>query len=589
MNDEFTEEYLEDKRNPRWVAKPTVAYLWARTVTCKNCRATVPLLKTRWLCKKASRRVLLTMEPNADRTGVVFGVENNIPVKGGNAAQKREHDKREGGGTMSRAGAICPCCKTIMTVQDIQVEATANRWGDTLIATVVDGQKGKEYRSATSVEVTAALEASERERSMALPFGSLNEPIDPARPSPNARGMSGLTRYGIDTFQKVFNTRQRVALSTFTLLTSRLEADLAKECPSDWAAAIRHELALAIDRVADRNSTLCHWDSGYQKIAGTFQRYALRVNWDYCEVNPFAETTGNYYSAVEWIANVVQHVLQLNSSAPMPRAYRTSATQLVGCDGQFDLILTDPPYYDAIPYADVSDFFYVWLRRAVGGSFPDEFSTALVAKDEELVQHAGRFGGDNRRAKQFYEDGMALAFSAAREKLRDDGLFVVVFAHKHPDAWETLASSMIRSGFMVDASWPIETEMPNKAAGGARLASSVWLVCKKRPATARPGWDNNVLEEMKANIAVRLREYWDAGIRGPDFVWAATGPAMEAYSKHPVVRKANEANATMGVGEFLNHVRRMVVDYVVGQVLTGEQGSDLAAADRLDEVTAYYL
>ncbi|MEX1222921.1 MAG: hypothetical protein WEA31_00085 [Pirellulales bacterium] len=152
-------------------------------------------------------------------------------------------------------------------------------------------------------------------------------------------------------------------------------------------------------------------------------------------------------------------------------------------------------------------------------------------------------------------------------------------------------SAIIRAGFVVDGSWPIQTEMGNRtrALSGAALASSVWLVCKKRATTARPGWDNNILDEMRANIAVKLREFWDAGIRGPDFVWAATGPAMEAYSKHPVVRKANEPNATMGVGEFLNHVRRMVVDYIVGQVLTGEQGADMAAADRLDEVSAYYL
>jgi len=132
--------------------------------------------------------------------------------------------------------------------------------------------------------------------------------------------------------------------------------------------------------------------------------------------------------------------------------------------------------------------------------------------------------------------------------------------------------------------------MPNKAAGGARLASSVWLVCKKRSVTARPGWDNKVLEEMRANISTRLREFWDAGIRGPDFVWAATGPALEAYSKHPVVKKANDPGKTMEVGEFLSQVRRMVVDYVVGQVLTGDgAGADLAAADRMDAPTAYYL
>jgi len=221
---------------------------------------------------------------------------------------------------------------------------------------------------------------------------------------------------------------------------------------------------------------------------------------------------------------------------------------------------------------------------------PEQFAPEITQKSNDLIQHAALADGDNRAAKQRYEDGMASAFAEAHRCLNDDGRFVVVFAHKQPDAWETLVSAIIRAGFAVDASWPIQTEMPHKAAGGARLASSVWLVCKKRPITARPGWDSNVLEDMKANIAARLREYWDAGIRGPDFVWAATGPALEAYSRHPVVRKANDpVNPTMGVGEFLNHVRRMVVDYVVGQVLSGEQGSDLAAADRLDEVTAYYL
>jgi len=169
---------------------------------------------------------------------------------------------------------------------------------------------------------------------------------------------------------------------------------------------------------------------------------------------------------------------------------------------------------------------------------------------------------------------------------------VIVFAHKKPDAWETLVSSMIRAGFVVDGSWPIQTERTGRmrATSSAALSSSVWLVCKKRPETARPGWDNRVLDEMRANISEQLREYWDAGIRGPDFVWAATGPAMEAYSKHPVVKKANDPGQVMSVGEFLSHVRRMVVDFVVGRVLSGEkEGVDLAAADRMDAPTAYYL
>jgi putative DNA methylase len=173
--------------------------------------------------------------------------------------------------------------------------------------------------------------------------------------------------------------------------------------------------------------------------------------------------------------------------------------------------------------------------------------------------------------------------------LRDDGRFSIVFAHKDPEAWETLANAMIRAGFVVTASWPIQTEMGNRgrAQESAALASSLWLVCKKRPGTASPGWDNRVLEEMREKIATRMRDFWDAGIRGPDFVWAATGPALEAYSKHPVVKKANEPGKVLGVSEFLQHVRRIVVDFVVGRVLSHNGAAE--GISGLDDVTTYYL
>jgi hypothetical protein len=214
------------------------------------------------------------------------------------------------------------------------------------------------------------------------------------------------------------------------------------------------------------------------------------------------------------------------------------------------------------------------------------------AQDGELVDDECRHGGDVEKSKRAYEEGMAHAFRRCADSLTDAGRLVIVFANKSPDAWETLVAAVIRAGFIVDGSWPIQTEQPSRMRGlsSAALASSVWLVCKKCPATARPGWDSGVLEEMRTNIALRLREFWDAGIRGPDFVWAATGPALEAYSKHPVVRKADAPNATMSVTEFLNHVRRMVVDYVVGQVLSrGAEGATPASTDQLDDVTAYYL
>jgi len=263
-----------------------------------------------------------------------------------------------------------------------------------------------------------------------------------------------------------------------------------------------------------------------------------------------------------------------------------------------DVVVTDPPYYDAIPYSDLMDFFYVWLRRTLHGlslGLDKALSKPFGPKwdhennDGELIDDESRFNGDKEKSRSAYEDGMFRAFRTCHETLTPEGHMVVVFANKQPDAWETLVSSIIRAGFVVDASWPIMTEREarTRALSSAALASSVWLVCHKRPETARPGWDNQVLEEMRSRIYDRLRTFWDAGIRGPDFVWAATGPALEAYSKHPVVKKADEPNAILTVSEFLHHVRRIVVDYVVGRVLS--RNGESTEAESLDNLTIYYL
>ena len=592
LNAEFDEEYLKDPRNPRWVPKPTVAYLWARTVACKNCRAQIPLLKTRWLCKKDHKRVLLTMQPKLDKTGVIFGIENDLPRIGGNTAQRREHDKRIGQGTVTGSGAWCPCCgrpdTVAMSMEDIQAENCAGRSGAVPTAVILDGTEGKTYcpPSTDWVERWQLVGDALKAWSAQLPHGLPRDPIDSARPSPNARGLSGLTRHGLDRFDVLFNPRQLLSLAAITVAVRRSRKMLQKlGYPLSWSQAVTAYLALAIDRLSDRNSTICHWDIGRETMSNTFQRYALRINWDYAEVNPFAETTGGYPSAIEWIALGIEHLT--NALAPAENATIVLGSAADDVGGPFDVIMADPPYYDAIPYADLSDYFYVWLRRSIGEEYPDAFATPLTRKKRELVQHAGRMEGDNERARTAYEEGMARAFQAGHNQLAPDGCMVVVFANKSPAAWETLASAIIQAGFVVDASWPIQTEMPNRAAGGARLASSVWLVCRKRSEVARPGWDNRVLDDMRLNIATRLRQFWDAGIRGPDFVWAATGPALEAYSRHPVVKKANEPGRIMEVHEFLQHVRHMVVNFVVGQVLT--HGGDPNAVSGLDDITTYYL
>ena len=596
LNERFDTVYLKDPRNPRWVAKPTVACLWAHTVRCKGCRATVPLLKTRWLCKKDNKRVLLTTEPAVDGTGVVFGVETGVPQARGNAAQRREHDKRLGAGTMSRSGARCSCCSRIMSMEDIRLEGRAGRLGAAMTAVVVDGPGGKEYRLPQEEELrTAEVSPDELDTLYAdIPFGLPVEPICAERPSPNSRGASGLPRYGFDRWRDVFTGRQLLALGAFSR-EIRSISEGTNDYPEEWREAIAACLAPSLGRLADRGSALATWTSGPEQVSHTFARFALPMVWDFAESCPLTDTSGGFIQAVEWIARVIEHLQDAAKDAPGTTVLRQSATDLVSSG--FDVICTDPPYYDAIPYSDLMDFFHVWLRRALHGVVPDSdpvFVEPLGPKwdregnDGELVDQPNRFAGDKAASKRNYEDGMARAFRTCHEALNPNGRLVVVFANKQPEAWETLVSALIRSGFVVDGSWPIQTERQSRQLSltSAALASSVWLVCRKRP-PARPGWDAAVLAEMRGNITRKLRDFWDAGIRGPDVVWAATGPALEAFSKHPVVKKANQPGALMTVSEFLREVRRMVVDFVVGRVLTG--GGDADAASGLDDVTTYYL
>ena len=590
LNAEFEDAYLKDSGNPRWVAKPTVAYLWARTVTCKQCRATLPLLKTRWLCKKDRKRVLLTMEPNTDRTGVVFDAQPDVPHNGGNAAQRREHDRRIGAGTMSRTGATCPCCGTIMTMQDIRLEGRAGRLAAVMTAVVVDGAQGKEYRLPTDHEREVADVTEERLQTLYanIPFGLPDEPL----PSKEALGFR-VPLYGFDTWRKLFTNRQLLALGEFVHALGKMPHYLS-DYPVDWPQSLVALCMPIVSRMADRGSTLATWTNNRETIRSTFARFALPITWDFSEFAPLSNATGGFVQSVDWVFKVCEHLQCSVTSGCVGESH--CASVIGGLTDSVDVIVTDPPYYDAIPYSDLMDFFHVWLRRSTQGLCSEidaAFRDPLGRKwdhgtdDGELIDDASRFDGDKALSKQNYEDGMARALQACHAALQPDGRLVVVFANKHPAAWETLVGALIRAGFVVDGSWPIQTEMGNRnrAIASAALSSSVWIVCRKRP-PARPGWDNNVVHEMRRNITRQLHEFWDAGIRGPDFVWAATGPALEAFSKYPVVKKANAPNELMTVSEFLREVRRMVVDFVVGRVLTND-GQD--AVTGLDDLTTYYL
>ena len=586
LNAEFDAVYLEDEGNPRWVAKPTVAYLWARTVPCAGCRKDVPLLKTRWLCKKGNKRVLLTMTPGDN--GVVFGIERDAPVGNGTAAQRRERDRTLGAGTMSSSGTTCPCCGVTATMADLRAAGRAGRLGERMTAVVVDGQRGKEYRLPTDAEIEAA-EVSDESLAQIfadIPYGLPDEPT----PGEDALGMR-VPRYGFDTWRKLFTNRQLLALGMFVREIRSLALD---DYPEDWREATVAYSSCILSKLSDYSSANCSWHNGRETLGHTFARFALPMVWDYCEVNPLSQTSGGFAGMTDWVARYIDHALDALDAAPRPSVRQESAIELNL--GDVDVICTDPPYYDAIPYSDLMDFFHIWLRRVLHGLSPETdaaFAAPLGPKwnhesdDGELIDDAARFEGDRQASKRNYEDGMVRAFSRFHDALCDDGRLVIVFANKSPDAWETLVSALIRAGFVVDGSWPIQTEMQTRqrSLSSAALSSSIWLVCRKRTRTAHPGWDNAVLSDMQTNITTQLRDFWDAGIRGPDFVWAATGPALEAFSKHPVVKRTDAPGRQLTVAEFLRHVRRMVVAFVVNRLFAVEGN----ATEPLDDRTTYYL
>jgi len=549
------------------------------------------------IARTDSQRALLEMSSLPDCAGVEFQIKNDIPRVGSNNAQRREYDKRIGQGTMSRSGAKCPCCGTIMMMEDLQVEGRAGRLNRTITAVAVDSGRGKVFRLPTEYEreIAEQATASVQEVFKDVPYGVPSESI-----VEDAKRNTWCVQYGIDHFDKLFTPRQLVGMGTL-VGHIRMVREVAHSYgySADWLEAISAYLACSVSRLSDFFNCGAQWKLDRATINHLFVRYAIPISWDFAEGNILGDLPGSYDICLAKVAVALATYRgwSLGDSATRT-VLGSSLTTPFGA--KFDAVVTDPPYYNAIGYAVVMDYFYVWLRRILTGLSPEfdrAFCQCLSPKwdndkqDGELVDDASRHGGDQEKSKAAYERGMEGVFRNCREVLNDGGRLVIVFAHKEPDAWETLASAIIRAGFVVDGSWPIQTEQASRmrALSSAALASSVWLVCKKRPETARPGWDNKVLEEMRANIAQQLRDFWDAGIRGPDFVWAATGPALEAYSKHPVVKKANEPGQIMSVTEFLHHVRRIVVDFVVGRVLSGDGGEDIAAADRLDDVTAYYL
>jgi putative DNA methylase len=535
-------------------AQTTVAYLWARTAKCPNpqCGAEMPMVRQWWLAKTARKKAAIRMNVDKVARRISFSVAEGADID-------FDPDK----GTMREGSIICPVCGQIPSETHLMDEGKAGRLGATMMAVVTEGTgNGKVYRSVLPSDYAKYDLAQHMLKQIFAeqPEWELLEPIDPTRPSPNARGLSAITRYGITQWGQMFNTRQMTSLITFA---SKIRT-VKDVCEGDegYVSAIVTYLALIFDRMANQANTFSRWDNTRDNIQGVYARQAIGMIWDYAESNPFSGSTGDWLTALNWVQLVIEHAAK--ASAEPALLYRGDATRLPHSETLLDAVITDPPYYDSVPYADLSDFFYIWLKRNLSQIYPQLFVTPLTPKSPEIIEHA-RNGNE---ARQFYESQMTKAFSEAHRVLKPEGIFVVVFAHKSTAAWETLINSLLSAGLVVSASWPLHTEMGSRlvAQGNAALASSIFIVCRKRQAQ-EDGFFDDVRREMTARIKERLDFFWSEGIRGADFFISAIGPAVEVFGRYKAVRRLS--GDVVSVADLLDLVQEAVADYTLSRVLNG--------------------
>ncbi len=509
-----------------------IAYLWSRTVTCEGpgCGAEIPLLRQLWLARKTKRQVALRLVVDAERKHVDFEVVEN--------------PSKVGEGTVKRGSAICPVCHFVTPVARVRAQAKANGGLPVRMIAVVrtyPGQQGRHYRVATERDVEVAQEAEEelrrREKEHKGPLSLV--------PDESLAGYHSFVNrpsiYGYGTWGDLFLPRQALALSAIAASVRKAhERSAAETGDLAFARAVAVCLALALDRQADYLSTLCRWHTTRSLVVNTFGRQAIPMVWDFAETNPLSGSTGDWAGAVQWIEKVCLHGAA--SGLKPGQATQADARELALPDASVPCLVTDPPYYYSVQYADLSDFFYVWLRRSVGHLYPEPFAPPLIQKDGELiVQSPAHERAEDGKNRAFYERGMAAALAEARRITTPDGIAVVVFAHTSTSGWESMVQALIETGWAVTGSWPLDTEMQAKVHGQGRslLASSVHIVCRPRPKRSDAGDWRQVRGELERRVAEWLPRLRDEGIEGADAIFACLGPALEVYSRFERVETAS--------------------------------------------------
>jgi hypothetical protein len=553
-------------------------------------------MRTFWLCKKAERRHAL--QPKVVRPAkAVPHVEFDIFMP------TTEKDVR--GATVSRAKATCTCCQTVLHPDrvraqlreqrggaDVVFDARGNRVGGARLLAVVtskSGETGRRYRLPNTSDYAAVFRAMNKVR--AMPDQSIpTEEIPPTE----LRRIS-VPLYGMTTWGDIFTARQKAA-------TVELLSQIGHHVTEENRNRLMPLLALAASRCTEQLSSLVRWRITVEAVAGTFGRQALGMMWDFAEIVPTGDDGSNFGAALEWVAEVAQ--VQGPALPQAGQVQQADAAHSPLPDEGCSVWFTDPPYYDSVPYAHLSDYFYVWLRRSLTGVDSHLFKTATTPKSDECVVDRPHSRSESTKTPIYYERKLASCMHAGRRVLASEGIGAIVFAHKTTEGWEALLSAIIAAGWTIRASWPVATERSARlnAQETAALATSVHLICRPRPDNAMVGDWGHVLRELPTRVRDWMNRLQKEGIRGADLVFACIGPALGIYSRYTKVVDAEEREIPLGGDPaardphkrgFLAYVWEVVGRTALEQVLgTAEAKARNGAAGALEEdarLTALFL
>ncbi|MCY3801424.1 MAG: DUF1156 domain-containing protein [Chloroflexi bacterium] len=517
-----------------------IAWLWARTIPCPNpaCGVRMPLMKTFQLSKKKGNEHWTRPVVDRDSNTISFVVQDN------NGGVPK-------GGTVSKKGAICIACNSAVKLDYVRKQAKAGNMGEQMTAIVAEGDRRRLFFPPTDEHIRVALHATPTWR----PSGSLPD---------QARSIS-VQIYGFTDWSHLFTERQLTALTTFSDLLSEVhnEVEQLEETNDRYSNAINMYLALTISGIANGGSNFTRWLNDLLAIARVFSRQGIPMIWDFAEANPFSTSTQNWMAQVDWVASVLERV---PGDANDGKVYQADAATMIRAK-RGPVIVTDPPYYDNIHYADSSDFFYVWLRPLLRDSFPELFASILAPKNEEIV--ANRFRFKNHRER--FEILLSRALKLIRERCSDEFPSSVFYAYKqHQEkregrtstGWESMLNAMVTAGFQIVGTWPVRTERSarSNALQTNALASSVVLVCRPRSNDAPAATRRQFLEELGRELPDALdRLTHDGHIAPVDLAQAAIGPGMQIYSRYGHVETISGEQVT--VREALAAINQAIAEY----------------------------